>query len=435
MSRLGLTARLVIAIASIAPPIGLAALGRLMPNQDGWRPGAVYWLAALIFLLVVYPLVARATRLGATVAGAAALGFLGWTDPALTAVIAVPLAAGALANWRTAVGRTAGMSAIAAVLDRVGAGTAQLISAGHNEKIRQDYLATVDRFHDVFSGQIRRVSTVAALAEIAFSPVTILAVILTVGPVLATPGADVLAFVLLGPVIGGCVATLTRNQPTGAPPPFTTDAQANIRTTIRRLRSVVAPGSGVRKAAIAAIVTALLHGVSLALAITVVWTLLDQRRSPWLLLFSLLAVAIAHTLALHWSRRSAQTAGVAVLRQLSYRIIDRILIEPEGSLTEYENQLPRLATRDAVTISGLPVHALQSFVSAGLTPVTAMLTMIIIEWRLVIPALLLLPLVGLAVRLRLREPCRELQSVLAAANRVLAFLGASHRKSLPGAEK
>ncbi len=422
MPRLVPAARVVVALAGIAPPIGLAVLGRIMLGQDGWRSGAMYWLAALTLLLVVHPLAARATRLGATVAGVAALGFLGWAEPALTAVVAVPLVAGALANWRAAAARTAGMSAVGAALDRVSASTAQLISAVRSEKIRHDHLATVDRFHNVFSAQTRRVSTAVALAEIAFSPVTILAVVLTAGTVLVTPGVDVLAFLLLGPVIGDCVATLTRHQPMRAPPQFTTDTHANIRMTIGRLRSAVTPGSDVRKAAIAAIVTALLHGVSLALAITVVWSLLDQDRSPWLPLFSLLAVAIAHTLALRWSSGSAQVAGVAVLRQLSHRIIDRILMAPEGSLAKYEDQLSRLATRDAVTISGLPVHALRSFVSAGLTPVTAMLTMIMIEWQLAIPALLLLPLVALAVRVLLKEPCRDLQSALAATNRVLDFL-------------
>jgi len=247
-------------------------------------------------------------------------------------------------------------------------------------------------------------------------------VVLSAATVLATPGADVLAFPLIGLVIGGCVATLTRHQPTGAPPQFTTDTQANIRTTIRQLHSAVAPGRDVRKAAIAAIITALLHGVSLALAITVMWSLLNQPRSPWLPLFSLLAVAIAHTLALRWSSGSAQAAGVAVLRQLSHRIIDRILITPEGSLAEYKDHLPRLATRDAVTISGLPVHALRSFVSAGLTPVAAILTMIMIEWRLTIPGLLLLPLVFLAAFLLLREPFRDLKSALAATDRILTFL-------------
>lgn len=435
MSRLGPTARAVIAIAGIAPPIGLAALGFMTPNQDGWRPGVVYLLAALTFLLISYPLAARVTRSGATVAGAAALGFLGWADPALTAVVAVPLMVGALANWRAAVGRTTGMSAIAAVLDQVGTGTAKLISAGHRERIRNDYLATVDRFHEVFSAQTRRVSTAAALAEIAFSPVTILAMALTAGAVLATPGADVLAFVLLGPVIGGCVATLTRNQPTSAPPPITTGPHVNIRTAVEHLRCMIIFGGDARKAAVAAIVTAVLQGVALALAITMVWALLDQHRLLRLPLFLLLAVAIAHILALRWSIGSARVAGIIVLRRLSHRITDQILMAPEGSLTGYEDQLSRLVTRDVVTISGLSVHALRPFASAGLTPVAAMLTMIVIEWQLTIPALFLLPLVVLAAFLLLKEPRRDLLSALAAINRVLAFLGASRNKSLPGVEK
>jgi ABC-type multidrug transport system fused ATPase/permease subunit len=431
MSRLVLAGRVMVARAAIVPLIGLGVLGCIMLGRNGWRPGAAYWLTALAFLLVVHPVSARATRLGAAVAGAAALGFLGWTDPALTAVIAVPLVAGALANRQAAAARIAGMSAVGAALDRVSDGTAQLICAGRSERVRRNHLATVDRFHDVFSAQTRRVSTAVVWAEIAFSPVTILAVILAAGAVLMTPGADVLAFLLLGPLIGGCVATLTRQQPTGVPSQFTTDTQANIRRTIGRLRSAVTPGSDVRKAAIAAVVTALLHGVSFALAITVVWSLLDHRW-PWLPLFSLLAVAIAHTLALYWSSGSAQVAGVAVLRQLSHCIIDRILMAPEGSLAKYKDQLPHLATRDAVTTSGLPVHALRPFVSVGLTPVTAMLMMIIIDWRLATLALLLLPLVALVIRLLLKEPRRDLQSALAATNRVLDF---SQGESLPGVGK
>lgn len=414
---------------------GIAALAYLMSNQDGWRPGAVYWPAALVFLLMVHPLAARATRVAAAVAGGAALSFLGWADPALTAVIAVPLAAGALANWRAAMARAAGMSAIAGVLDQVGSGTAQLISAARSERIRRDYLAAVERFHDVFSGQTRRVSMAAAVAEIAFSPATILAVALTAGTVLATPGIDVLAFVLLGPVIGGCVATLTRNLPTDASPPFTTDSPVNIRTIVERLRSVAFLGSAARKALIAAILTAVLQGFALALAITMVWSLLDQYGSPWEPLLLLLVVAIAHTLALRWSIGSARVAGIVALRRLSHRITDRILRAPEGSLAAYEDQLSRLVAREAVIISGLPVHALRSFVSAGLTPVTALLTIIVIEWQLAVPVLFLSPLVVLAVCLLLKELHRDLQSAFVATNRVLAFLGASHGEPLPGVEK
>jgi hypothetical protein len=416
-------------------------------GHDGWRPGAVYWLAALTLLLVVHPLAARATRLNATVAGVAALSFLVWgflvwgflvggflvggflvggfpiwANLALAAVVAVPLVSGALANRRAAAARATGMSAVGVVLDRVSAGTAQLISAGRSEKVRQDHLVAVDRFHDVFNAQTRRVSTAVVLAEIALSPVTILTVVLSAATVLVAPGADVLTFPLVGPIIGGCVATLTRHQPTGAPPQFTTDTQPSIRTTIEQLRSAVAPGRALHKATLAAIITAMLCGISLALAITVMWSLLNQPRSSWLPLCSLLAVAIAHTLALRWSIGSAQAAGVAILRQLSHRIIDRILIAPGSSLAEYKDHLPRLATRDAVTISGLPVHALRSFVSAGLTPVAAILTMIMIEWRLAIPGLLLLPLVFLATFLLLREPFHDLRSALAATDRILTFL-------------
>jgi hypothetical protein len=399
-----------------------------------------YWLATLAFLLIVHPLVARLTRWGTAVAGAAVFGFLGWVDLVLTAVVAVPLVAGVLANRRAVAARAAGMSAVTAVLDRVGVGTTQLISTGlistgRSERVRQDHLATVDRFHDVFTAHTRRVGMVVAWAEIAFSPVTILAVTLSAGMVLVTPRADMLAFLLLGPVAGDCVAKVTQHQPPGPRPPLTTDTHANIPTTLGRLRSVVAPGSDMRQAAIAAIITALVHGMSLAVAITVVRLLFDQSSRPWLPLFSLLALSLVHTLALRWSSTSAQGAGIAVLRQLSYRIIDRILTAPEGSLTRYKDQLPRLVTRDVVTISGLPVHALRSFVSAVLMPVTAMLTLMMIEWRLGISALPLVPLVALAVFALLRQPRRELRSARAATNRIFAFLGTSRGVSLPGIEK
>lgn len=114
------------------------------------------------------------------------------------------------------------------------------------------------------------------------------------------------------------------------------------------------------EAAIATIITAVLQGVGLALAVIGVWSLFDPGGPPWLSLFSLLLVALAHTLALRWSSASAQVT---------------------------------------------------------------------------IPVLLLSPLVALAVRLLLTAPCRDLQSVLAATNRVLVFLGAAHGVSSPGVEK
>ena len=382
----------------------------------------VYWLATLVFLLIVHPLVARVTRLGAAMAGTAVGGFLGWVDPALTAFLAAPLVAGALANRRAAVARADGMSAVSVMLDRVSAGTTQLISAARSVRVRHEHLATVDRFHDVFNAQTRRVSTAVTLVEVAFSPVTILAVTLSAGMVLVTPRADMLAFLLLGPVAGDCVARLTQHQSPGARPPFTTDTPVNIHTTLSRLRLVVALGGEMRQAAIAAIITALVHGASLAVAITMVRSLFDQSSWPQPLLFSLLALFLAHTLALWWSISSAQLAGISVLRQLSYRIIDRILTAPEGSLTQGKDQLLRLVTRGVVTISGLPVHALRPFVSAGLTPMTAMLMMPLIKWWLAVPALLMLPLVVLVILLLLREPWRDLQSALTATNRVLTFL-------------
>jgi hypothetical protein len=63
---------------------------------------------------------------------------------------------------------------------------------------------------------------------------------------------------------------------------------------------------------------------------------------------------------------------------------------------------------------------------------TAILVIIVIDRRSAILALLLLPLVALAVHLLLREPRRDLQSALAAINRVLAFLGSSRGEAFPG---
>ncbi|HEY3894047.1 MAG TPA: class I SAM-dependent methyltransferase [Pseudonocardiaceae bacterium] len=320
------------------------------------------------------------------------------------------------------------MAALATVHDHLSAGTSQLVSVvGCGARNTLHHRATLDRFLAGFAARTRQVQLPAALTEITYSPVLILAAVLTVTTVLATPRADVLTFVLLGPVVGSCARRLTQ-QPSSMPSPARLDAGVRVRAAARRLLSVV-PRSGVVQAAVAAVVAGVLYGVSFGLALSVIWPQPDQHGARWPL-YSMLVVAVMYAVTSLWASSRAQLAGVAILQQLSHRIIDRITSAPPAVLATWEDRLPRMATRDVVAIAGIPVHSVRSLIATGLPPVAAIAAMMLTARWLAVPILLLSSALASIVFVLLRKPYRDLRSALAITATVLDFLSISDSGAL-----
>jgi hypothetical protein len=408
------------ALAMIAPASGLAVLSHILLRSQDWDRATVWWvMAAATVALVVRLLIggigqrARAMdAIEAAVVGAITMGLLAWVDRPMTAIIAVQLVAGVFVNRRVLVIRAAAMEATRAALGKVATSTGEFVhalslirSSGQTEPARLRYQAALDHFHDVFNAQTRRVMQMASTAEITFAPVTIIAVVLVAGALLATPGTDVLAFLLLAPVVSSCVTTLSHpiqktSGALGASHDRETPYQPSARDVIQQLRQ-----RGLRNVVTAAVVAAVTHGVALALMVPVLSWLLRGARPmacPWMV--ALLAAAAVHSLALRRAIDLARASGVTVLRRLSHRIVDQILVMPPHWFTaDREAWLQRLITRDVVAASGLFVHAIRPLISAGLIPATVLLTLIVLDWRISIPALLMAPVLGLAVRSLLRN--------------------------------
>ncbi|WP_264086248.1 hypothetical protein [Streptomyces marincola] len=416
--------------ARLGPPAGLVALGLLVFSDGGAGTAAVGWTAALVALaLGVRLLVPSVPRVGkpeaAETAAAAALSVAGllWAAPSLAAWVAVPLAVGTLTAWHAAGLHTRGAAAAHEVMVHVQRGivhTARSLpvvrATGRTGIVRLQQLSTVDRFHDVFFAMTRRMVPRAWLTEATFSPVTLLAVVLVAGAALGTPEERVLACALFAPVAGVCAAKLSESA-RGAP--GTPDAQRRAAGSRRgdglvlaRARAVTGPltsGSLGRMTASAG-VTVLAEAAALVLAAVALGRLLTEgadAAEPWLR--ALLPVAAGYLGSLWWTLATYQSAGVGIARLLSHRFLDRVLALPDAPGDDARvDALARVGTADVVTTSGLFVHHLRSMVGAALTPPAAVLALAVLDWRVAVAALCLVPSMVPAV-LTLRTDARALR--------------------------
>ncbi|MDT0446282.1 6TM ABC transporter family protein [Streptomyces johnsoniae] len=414
------------ALARLAPPTGLAVLGLLVFADEGPDSSAVRWTAALAVLaLACRLLVPSVPRIGrpeapeTAAAGCVAVAGLLWADPALAACATVPLLIGGVTAWHAAGLHTRGAARANAVMVHVTRGivhTARSLpvirSSGRTGIVRLQQLAMVDRFHDVFFAQTRRMVPRAWITEGAFSPLTLITVVLVAGAALDTPGERVLACALFAPLAGACAAKLSESA-RGAP--GTPDRQERAVGSRRgdgqvlpRARAVTGPltsGPLGRMSACAA-VTVLTEVAALVPAAAGLSRLLDgdgAAARPWL--WALAALVVVHLVSLRLTLGIYQSTGVGIARLLSHRFLDRLLAGPEIRPDEARvTALSRVGTVDVVATSGLFVHHLRSMVGAVLMPVAAIGALLFLDWRIALAALCLAPSAGPALRALRTDP-------------------------------
>ncbi|WP_430785784.1 ABC transporter ATP-binding protein [Actinoplanes sp. G11-F43] len=131
--------------------------------------------------------------------------------PVLLAIAHVPLLM-TPARTREQVAYDAAMGRIAAAVVEFVEGIAVVKAFGGAERAHRGFRTAADDFADVFTRWVRGVSAVAAGMQLALSPPFVLAVVLAGGTLLITSGAmapaDLLPFLLLGPVLTAPVAAL-----------------------------------------------------------------------------------------------------------------------------------------------------------------------------------------------------------------------------------
>ncbi|SUD49388.1 Iron import ATP-binding/permease protein IrtA [Nocardia otitidiscaviarum] len=150
------------------------------------------------------------------------LVYLFWVDWRMAVITLIPLVIGIELYRRTMAGFGAGMrtyndamAAISTSAVEFVQGIAVVKAFGQTGRAHRRYRQAADEFCDFFIAWMRRVSSVSAAANLALSPVSMLAVILVGGTVLVTTGhldaVDLLPFALLGLALSAPLQTLSQS--------------------------------------------------------------------------------------------------------------------------------------------------------------------------------------------------------------------------------
>ncbi|RMI28195.1 ABC transporter ATP-binding protein [Nocardia stercoris] len=150
------------------------------------------------------------------------LAYLFWVDWRMALITMIPLAAGIELFRRAMAGYGAGMRDYTTAMTEISTsavefmhGIAVVKTFGQTGRAHRRYLDAADEFSDFFVGWIRRTSALSAAAQLALSPVSMLAAVLLGGAALVPTGhltaVDLLPFALLGLALSAPVQTLAQS--------------------------------------------------------------------------------------------------------------------------------------------------------------------------------------------------------------------------------
>ncbi|MBF6182263.1 ABC transporter ATP-binding protein [Nocardia otitidiscaviarum] len=150
------------------------------------------------------------------------LVYLFWVDWRMAVITLIPLVIGIELYRRTMAGFGAGMRAYNDAMAAISTSAVEFVQGiavvktfGQTGRAHRRYRQAADEFCDFFVAWMRRVSSVSAAANLALSPVSMLAVILVGGTVLVTTGhldaVDLLPFALLGLALSAPLQTLSQS--------------------------------------------------------------------------------------------------------------------------------------------------------------------------------------------------------------------------------
>lgn len=201
----------------------------------------------------------------------------------------------------------------------------------------------------------------------------------------------------------------------------------NIRSVITQIESILGASSGLRLQALGFAVSGVLQGLSIATLIPLLRRIIDDDLAGagrWLILgvltFVLSGVALAVT-----SRRGIVTGVFGIAEGITKKLSDHVIRLPLGWFTGSRAGQFSTLTTDAQSASTFAGMVLQQTVIALTTPLTVVVVVMAVDWRLGLSFLVLVP-VGVLVYSwiqRVQAPARadEATTLSEVAGRVLEF--------------
>lgn len=141
--------------------------------------------------------------------------------------------------------------------------------------------------------------------------------------------------------------------------------------------------------------TAVAEGLSYALLVPVVRALLgDEPASAWPWLVAFGGAVAAYAALRYRSDLSGFRVGTTMLRGMYHRLGDHLARLPIGWYHSGRvGEVSVMASRGLLQAMGVAAHLLAPFISACVTPLTIVVVMLVVDWRLGLAALVVAPVV------------------------------------------
>ncbi len=165
---------------------------------------------------------------------------------------------------------------------------------------------------------------------------------------------------------------------------------------IRNLRWVLGKGRTLDGMIALAVVAAILQGITFVLLVPLLRALiLGDIAGAWLWAGALTAAALGFAITLWFSSVLGQKAALDLSVGLCDRLGDKISRLPLGTVDlALTGRLARLTSKGVMQVATVPAHLVRPIITAVGTPLTVVIGMTVIDWRIGLTALISLPLLA-----------------------------------------
>ena len=173
--------------------------------------------------------------------------------------------------------------------------------------------------------------------------------------------------------------------------------------------------------------TAVLQGIVFVLLVPLLRAAIaSDQAGVWRWTAALCAAAIGYALSLWFGSVVGQRLSIDLAESLYRRVGDKIARLPLGSIgLELTGKLARLTSKGVMQIATVPAHFLRPLIHAIGTPVTVMIAMAVIDWRIGLTVLLSLPVLAVTYRFTTaivaKRDVSYAASTAASAGRIVEF--------------
>ncbi|MEM9038544.1 MAG: ABC transporter ATP-binding protein [Actinomycetota bacterium] len=169
---------------------------------------------------------------------------------------------------------------------------------------------------------------------------------------------------------------------------------------IKRLLTVVADDTPLRRCIVWWVVAGVLQGLGFVLLVPVLSALLDgdTGTAAWWSL-AMVGVLVVYAAVRYVAQLASYRAAIGLSKGLFQKLGDKVAVLPLGWFHgDRVGPLGRLTSKGVIDVMGVPAHMLRPIITAFVTPATLLVALVFFDWRLALATLAAVPFAFAAFR-------------------------------------